>query len=178
MIPGALLLRRLEPAVHAAGELPLRAPDAIETLDFATLVAQAQRGGLASGRSIDVSALGAPISSDETNDLSLALDALALRGSRRAVILFGSQALLVDVASRRFERDIAAQESQAGPVDVDAALRVPRRELARPDRVLAALKPASTPSITPTAKNKSPRPGAAARGSQPGSSDSGVRAPN
>ena len=61
--------------------------------------------------------------------------ATPVRGSRRAVILFGPQALLVDVASRRFERARVARVASAcsrwAAYRVTPSRRVPERLVPR-----------------------------------------------
>ncbi|MFO0828873.1 MAG: hypothetical protein U0572_12095 [Phycisphaerales bacterium] len=123
-VDAALLLRRLEPPVRLVGSLADRDDPPIETLDFAALVDRLGRGEVASGAPIDVSALASPPAEFEMRRLGLALDVLAARGARRALVVWGGRALVADVPSRRFERELDAQDSPSETVSVDAALRM------------------------------------------------------
>lgn len=143
----AQLLRRLEPAVRAVGECAPRAINPIETLDFASLLERADRGAIGSSAPVDVAKMRIAPTPEELARLGVALDLLLARGSRRAVIILGGQALITNVQNRTVERALDAQDSPSDPVDVDAALRIASPADGAPIRFLgppAAIRHQST----------------------------------
>lgn len=124
-MPGAAreLLKRLEPAVRPPGSVALPRIRASAGFDFARLLRSAERGELRSERLPDVTAIDGPLDAEALTRLGGALDCLEATGARRAVLLYGGRGFIVEVSSRRFEIELAAQEPPIA-AEVDAALRV------------------------------------------------------
>lgn len=134
---GFALLQRLEPAVRPAGAPadPFRHPThALETVSFASLLEQAHRGAIASGRLPSASELAEPLLEGAAPRIGHALDLLEAHGSRRAIVLYGSRMFVADVATRTIESELLAHEGPM-PERVDCAVRVPTPEEERPTSI-------------------------------------------
>ena len=125
-IDATQLLKRLDPAVrpayaaapHAAGRAP------IEHQSFEQLLALASRGGIVSGRQVDVACdLQPPLEASQLERLASAADQAEASGSKRALMYIDGRALVLDVASRTIEAELSSR-SEGAAYHVDTAVRV------------------------------------------------------
>jgi len=119
------LLRRLEPAVRpmaCAGAD--RAFDALEEMSFDDLLALARGGSMRSGEPVEIADPALHIDRATLERLGVAVDALAARSVRRALVVADGRPLVIDVATRTIERELDAQGSPNAVVEVEAAMRL------------------------------------------------------
>ncbi len=133
-IDGTALLRRLEPAVRPVGMPFIGVPvETLDSADFSALLLRAERGEIASGRTLTMTALATPLPPESLSRIAKAMDLLEARGVTRAAILYADRMLIADVPTRSFERELLAHQGPT-PVAVEVALRVPTPDEDRPSR--------------------------------------------
>jgi hypothetical protein len=128
----SFLLRKLEPAVAPSYLAPpARQPTApLEQRPFDELLAEAQAGRLASGRTVSA---GFDLSPQELDRLAGAADVAEASGAKRAMLLFDGRALVLDVPTRT----ISGELSLSSPIEtLDAAVYVPAEGEQPPSRPL------------------------------------------
>ncbi|MCP4013252.1 MAG: hypothetical protein GY728_09100 [Phycisphaeraceae bacterium] len=160
------LLRRLEPAVRPAGIGSAEGRASVETADFDDLLARAADGEFASGRSIDQARLEEPVEDRFAERLAGIADAAEAAGYERVLVIAEDRPLLLEVAERRIDGELAADDASSTPLlPIDAAVRLGDAEAtptsatgpvatSLPTGIVEALEHASTgpesesPSIT------------------------------
>jgi hypothetical protein len=132
------------------------ASGAIEKLDFAALLSQAQSGTLSSGLNVSVDErLGINLSDTQLGRLSRAADRAEAEGLATAVVMIDGQALVLDVGGRRITGRVDPSQMNAlsgidGVVNVPPenapagdALDTPTLNLGRADWLKLLASPAS-----------------------------------
>lgn len=120
------LLKRLNPAVRpaygASGGAGAATP--IDQQSFDQLLTQASRGGIVSGRQVEVGCdMHPPLDASQLERLTSAADQAEASGSKRALMLIDGRAVVLDVSSRTIEAEVSSQ-SAASMYSVDSAIRV------------------------------------------------------
>lgn len=119
------LLRRLEPAVRSAGIASSGGRTSVETADFDDLLARAADGEFASGRSIDQAGLEEPVEDRFAERLAGIADAAEVAGYQRVLVIAEDRPLLLEVAARRIDGELAADDASSTELlPVDAAVRL------------------------------------------------------
>lgn len=119
------LLRRLEPAVRPAGTVSSEGRASVETAGFDDLLARAADGEFASGRSIDQAGLEDPIEDRFADRLAGIADAAEVAGYERVLVIAEDRPLLLEVAERRIDGELAVDETSSTPLlPIDAAVRI------------------------------------------------------
>ena len=119
------LLRRLEPAVRPAGIVSAEGRASVATADFDDLLARAADGEFASGRSIDQAGLEAPVEDRFAERLAGIADAAEAAGYERVLVIAEDRPLLLEVAERRIDGELPADDASATPLlPIDAAVRL------------------------------------------------------
>lgn len=119
------LLRRLEPAVRPAGIVASEGRAPIATAEFDDLLARAADGEFASGRSVDQEGLEAPIEDRFAERLAGIADAAEIAGYERVLVIAEDRPLLLEVAERRIDGELAVDDASSTPLlPVDAAVRL------------------------------------------------------
>ncbi|MAD19144.1 MAG: hypothetical protein CMJ52_02850 [Planctomycetaceae bacterium] len=125
------LLRRLEPAVRPAGVASPEGRRSIGIADFDELLSRAADGEFASGRSIDQARLESPIEDRFADRLSEIADAAQAAGYERILVIADQRPLLLDIADRRIDGELAADDASPAPLlPIDAAVRLGEAEAA------------------------------------------------
>jgi hypothetical protein len=120
------LLRRLEPAVRPAGNVSSAEGRAsVDTAGFDDLLARAADGEFASGRSIDQAGLDEPVEEGFAERLAGIADAAEAAGYQRVLVIAEDRPLLLEVAERRIDGELAADDASFTPLlPIDAAVRL------------------------------------------------------
>ena len=132
----SFLLRRLEPAVAPSYlTAPATKPNApLEHLRFDELLAEAQAGRIASGRSVSAAYEGGEVLSPQQLDrLAGAADLAEASGASRAMLLLDGRAMILDVPTRT----ISGELSLSSQIErIDAAVYVPAEGEQEPPKPL------------------------------------------
>jgi hypothetical protein len=113
--------------------------------DFDDLLKQAERGHLASGRTVTIGPRAdLQLTPDQLQRVSLAADRAEANGAGKALILIDGLALKVDVVSRTIEQSIDSG-AQSVLTDIDAVLGAPAA--GAPAAAFGPTAPASNPAI-------------------------------
>ena len=125
-IDPAQLLKRLEPPVRpgAASGPPALPRLPIEQQSFDQLLTLVARGNVRSDRPVELAfSPGDELSDEQMERLAAAADLAQTRGARRAVMLIDGRGLVMDVAGRKLEAELAAGEGRMIQ-SIDAAVYV------------------------------------------------------
>lgn len=135
-IDPAQLLKRLEPPVRpgaARGSAALPHPP-IEQQNFDQLLTLVAKGDVRSDRPLELAfSPEDQITEEQMDRLASAADLAQRRGARRAVMLIDGRGLVLDVAGRRLEAELAAGEG-AMIQGIDTAVYVAGEQEARGGR--------------------------------------------
>lgn len=91
---------------------------AIDGASFGDLLAQAERGELSSGMEVSIDAdAGVELSGAELAELSKAADRAESEGVRRALVLSGDKAMILDVATRTVVGEAEVKDGVVAGID-------------------------------------------------------------
>jgi len=120
------LLKRLNPAVQPSfsGGAASRGTTPIDQQSFEQLLSSASRGGIVSGRQVQVNGeVQPPLDAEQLERLASAADQAEASGSKRALMVVDGRSLVMDVGSRTIEAEVNDQRAAAA-FCVDSAIRV------------------------------------------------------
>lgn len=101
-----------------------RTCDTLEETSFDDLLALARAGSLRSDEPVEIADPGLHVDRATLERVGVAVDVLAARSVRRALVVADGRPLVIDVATRTIERELDAQGSPNAVVEVEAAMRL------------------------------------------------------